>query len=78
MNYEQKFIREESLIFFVRDKQTPNTPFVTMEYSLKNKKVLQCYAERDSKPTDSVLDFVNNKWLPYANRKLNKILKAMA
>ncbi len=77
MNYDQKFIREESLIFFVRDKQNVDTPFVTLEYSLKNKKVLQCYAEHDSKPADSVLDFVNNKWLPYANRKLNKIQKAV-
>ncbi len=78
MNYDQKFVREESLIFFIRNKSAPNTPFVTMEYSIKNKKVLQCYAEHDSKPSDSVLDFVNNKWLPYANRKLNKILKAVA
>lgn len=78
MNYDQKFVREESLIFFIRNKSAPNTPFVTLEYSLKNKKVLQCYAEHDSKPSDSVLDFVNNKWLPYANRKLNKILKAVA
>ena len=77
MNYDQKFVREESLIFFIRNKSAPNTPFVTMEYSLKNKKVLQCYAEHDSKPSDSVLDFVNNKWLPYANRKLNKIQKTL-
>lgn len=78
MNYDQKFVREETLIFFIRNKSAPNTPFVTMEYSLKNKKIVQCYTEYNSKPADSVLDFVNNKWLPYANRKLNKILKAVA
>ena len=38
MNYDQRFIREESLIFFVRDKQSPDVPFVTVEYSLQNKK----------------------------------------
>ncbi len=38
MNYDQKFVREERLIFFIRNKSAPNTPFVTLEYSLKNKK----------------------------------------
>lgn len=73
MNYDQKFVREESLIFFIRNKLAPNTPFVTLEYSLKNHKVLQCYAEHDTKPADDVLEFVNKKWLPYANRKIRKI-----
>ena len=76
MNYDQKFAREESLIFFVRNSTEPDTPFVTMEYSIKNKKILQCYGEHDHKPNDNVLEFVNKKWLPFANRKLNKILKA--
>ncbi len=73
MNYDQKFAREESLIFFVRNANDPDTPFVTIEYSLKSKKILQCYGEHDSKPNDSVLEFVNKKWLPYANRKLKQI-----
>ena len=30
----QDFIREESLIFFIRNKQSPDVPFVTVEYSL--------------------------------------------
>ena len=77
MNYDQKFIREESLIFFVRDKQTPDTPFVTMEYSLRFKKVLQCYGDSDTRPSNEILEFVNKKWLPYANRKLNKIQKTL-
>lgn len=76
MNYDQRFIREESLIFFIRDKQSPDVPFVTVEYSLKNKKVLQCYGEHDHKPNDVVLDFVNKKWLPFANRQLKKIQAA--
>lgn len=73
MNYDQKFAREESLIFFVRNVKEPDTPFVTVEYSLKNKKILQCYGNKDTKPTDDVLEFVNKKWLPYANRKLKQI-----
>lgn len=73
MNYDQKFAREESLIFFVRNKDNIKKPFVTLEYSLSQHKVLQCYGKHDSRPSDEVLDFVNNKWLPYANRKLKKI-----
>lgn len=76
MNYDQRFIREESLIFFVRNAAEPNTPFVTVEYSLKSKKVLQCYGERDHTPNDTVLQFVNKKWLPFANRQLKKIQAA--
>ena len=73
MNYDQKFAREESLIFFIRNKQSPDTPFVTVEYSLEKHKVMQCYGEHDSKPEQNVMDFVNKIWLPYANRKLRQI-----
>ena len=73
MGYDQKFAREETLIFFVRNKDAIETPFVTLEYSLKNHKILQCYADNDTKPTEQVLEFVNNKWLPYANKKIRKI-----
>ncbi len=76
MNYDQKFVREESLVFFVRNIADPDTPFVTVEYSLRNKKVLQCYGDHDSKPSDSVMEFVNKKWLPFANRQLKKIQAA--
>ena len=73
MNYDQKFVREETLIFFIRMKETPNVPLVTVEYSLSQKKVLQCYGDHDSKPNEDILNFVNKKWLPYANRQLNKL-----
>lgn len=73
MNYDQKFIREESLIFFVRTKQQPSIPFVTLEYSLSQKKILQCYGDHDSKPDQAVFDYINKKWLPYANNTLKKI-----
>ncbi len=73
MNYDQKFAREESLIFFVRNANEPDILFVTVEYSLQSRKILQCYGEREHRPTDDVLAFVNKKWLPYANRKLKQI-----
>lgn len=73
MNYDRKFIREESLIFFVRSKKQPDKPFVTVEYSLKDKKVLQCYADGDTNPNEKVMHYVYHIWLPYANRALKKI-----
>lgn len=76
MNYDRRFIREESLIFFVRSRQNPETPFVTLEYSLKNRKVLQCYGEYDSKPSENVLHYVNKVWLPYANKTIKQIRAA--
>ena len=72
--YDQKFSREESLIFFVRSKEDLTTPLVTLEYSLSKHTILQCYGANNQKPEASVMDFVENKWLPYANRKLKKIV----
>ena len=73
MNYDQRFVKEESLIFFVRNKDNPEKPLVTVEYSIPQHKVLQCYGDRDSRPQDEILDFVNKTWLPYANRKIRRI-----
>ncbi len=71
--YDRKMAREETLIFFVRKLEDLETPFVTIEYSLKTKEVLQCYAYKNSTPDDNVLEFVNNKWLPHANQELARI-----
>lgn len=73
MNYDQKMIREETLIFFIRHKDTPDVPFVTVEYSLSKHKVLQCYAKSNSKPDDNVYKYIHKNWLPYANRQLKKL-----
>ena len=73
MGYDQKFAREESLIFFIRTKEQPNLPFVTIEYSPTKRKVLQCYGDHDTKPDDGVIEFVHKKWLPYANRKIKQL-----
>ena len=73
MGYDQKFAREESLIFFIRTKEQPDVPFVTIEYSPKQKRVLQCYGDHDTKPDNGVIEFVHKKWLPYANRKIKQL-----
>ena len=73
MGYDQKFAKEVSLIFFIRTKEQPTKPLATLEYSLVNHKVLQCYADHDRKPSDEILNYVKRKWLPYANRKISKL-----
>lgn len=73
MGYDQKFARGETLIFFIRTKEQPEIPLVTLEYSPKTHKILQCYADYDSKPAEDILNYVNKIWLPYANRKVRQI-----
>lgn len=73
MNYDQKMAKEQSLIFFIRLAENPDKPFVTIEYSLENHKILQCHGKNNSKPDDEVLDYINKKWLPYANRKIKQL-----
>ena len=71
--YDKKMAKQETLIFFVRKIEELDKPFVTLEYSLKTKRILQCYAYNNTKPEDNVLEFVNNKWIPHANKQLEKI-----
>ena len=73
MGYDKKFVDEQSLIFFIRDKENPKIPLVTVEYSLSKHKVLQCYAKSNSKPDDNVYKYIHKNWLPYANKQLKKL-----
>ena len=71
--YDQKFVREESLIFFIRSREYPDIPLATAEYSIEKKKILQCYAKGDTTPDNAVMHYVNDVWLPYANKALKRI-----
>lgn len=72
MDYDQRIIKEKSLIFFIRRAENKDTPFVTVEFSIPEKRVLQCYGIRDSKPDKEVLDFVD-EWAKKAKRKMKKL-----
>ena len=74
MGYDKKMVDENSLIFFVREKCQPDVPFVTMEFSLKDKRILQCYAFRNQQPSDKVKQFVNIQWLSHAKEQLKLIV----
>ena len=73
MNYDQKFIREETLIFFIRNRDNIDEPFVTAEFSIDKKKILQCYAANNTTPDNKVTEYINRIWLPYAKRTLKRI-----
>lgn len=73
MGYDQKMIREDSLIFFIRAKEAPDKPLVTVEYSPKMKRVLQCYADHNARPNEQIMNFVEKQWLPFANRQIKRL-----
>lgn len=76
MQYDERFAQEESLIFFIRAKEKPEKPLVTLEYSLSMHKVLQCFASYNQKPSEEILYYINKIWLPYANKHLRQIQAA--
>ena len=68
MGYDQKLAREDSLIFFVRRKEEPNTPFVTVEYSPSKHKILQTHGMHNSTPDEQTMKYIQKTWLPFANK----------
>lgn len=73
MGYDQKFVREESLIFFIRTKEQPDTPFVTVEYSPKTHKILQLHGENNAEPNKETTNYIKRIWLPFANKQMRAI-----
>ena len=57
--YADNYSKGITAIFFIRQVSNPDKSFVTLE--LKNKRVNQCLAHHNSKPTDDVLEFVK-RW----------------
>ena len=76
MGYDQKFMREESLIFFVRHKEEPDTPFVTVEYSPSKHKILQTHGMHNSTPDEQTMKYIQKTWLPFANKAVRQMAVA--
>lgn len=68
MGYNRKMANGTSLIIFVRKVEDKDTPFLTLEYDPKAKKVLQFYGDHDKQPEDHYKDIIYNKWLPQVAR----------
>lgn len=78
MDYDKRIIEERSLIFFIRVADMPQTPFVTVEFSIQKEKVLQCYTDHDKRPDQEVEHFVYDEWQPLAIKALKKIKRQQA
>ena len=76
MGYDQKVIKNKSLIFFVRQKDSPNTPYITFEYSLEKHNIIQSHGKDNRCPNLQVSDFIEKQWLPFANKQIKQIQKA--
>ena len=73
MGYDQKFVREETLIFFIRSVAEPDVPLITIEYSISSHRILQSYGKNHRTPDGELEKYIRKKWLPYANKALKKI-----
>ncbi len=73
LGYDMKHSREETLIFFVRSKESPSVPLYTIEYSPTKKKILQCQGLNHILPQNEAYDYVYKTWLPYANKIMRRI-----
>lgn len=78
MDYDERIIKESSLIFFIRKADEIDKPYVTVEFSLDNGKVRQCYGFKDSRPDDETRKFVYDEWQPLANKALKRLKTAKA
>lgn len=68
MNYNERMAKGESLIVFIRKKEKPNKPYVTMEFDPKKKTIKQIYGDHDKVPTSEVRNEIYNVWLPMAKQ----------
>lgn len=71
MGYDKKVADGKSIIAFIRRTNDKDTPYVTVEYGIKEKRILQCYGAHDSDPGKRVHNFAN-KW----EERTKKILKS--
>lgn len=59
MSYDQKMVDGKSLIMFCRNSSDIDTPFATLEYDLKENKIRQFYALKNSKPPEDARAYVD-------------------
>ena len=55
--YDQKMVKGQSFIAFLRHTDKIKKPFVTIEFETKSNKIVQIYGYHDSTPPEDVLKF---------------------
>ena len=61
MGYDKKMADGKVVIMFLRHTTDVTKPFVTIEYDLKQLKLLQAYAQKNTTPPSEAMEFIN-KW----------------
>lgn len=61
MGYDKKMADGQIVIMFLRHSNDITAPFVTIEYDLKQLKLLQAYAKKNTTPPSDAMEFIN-KW----------------
>ena len=56
--YIDRVIEKRSVILFIRKKEEPDKPFVTMELNPKNYEIVQVRAFKNGTPPDNVMEFL--------------------
>ena len=74
LGYADRMSRGDTLILFVREPNEKQTPFVTMEYNPHTQKIVQTYGDHDSKPDQSVIDYLNSEWKPVADKVAKSVI----
>jgi len=60
MGYDAKMVNGVSFIAFLRCNNNPGRPYVTIEFGMKEKRILQIYGKHDSKPKQEVIDWAKD------------------
>jgi hypothetical protein len=58
LGYDLKVVEGKSIIAFIRKNSDLSKPYVTAEYSIKEEKIRQCYADHNTQPPSEVITFV--------------------
>lgn len=69
MGYDKKVVDGKSIIAFVRIVDEQTKPYVTVEYDIKRRKIVQCYGDHDSNPGIEVKKFAD-KWEEFVRKEL--------
>lgn len=70
-NYLKKHNNGDSAILFLRRKETPDVPYITIE--INQEKVLQWHGEHNRKPDEEYMDSFIREWFDSRKRKRTKV-----
>lgn len=71
MGYDKKMADGKIIIMFVRLKEQPNKPYVTVEYDLNLERVVQEFGDYNKRPDKNTLTFIE-KW----EKKMREVQKS--